>query len=65
MSFRFLQFIGLAPTERDKRLRRLLSRSYSSANVVGRGTVKIDAGEVQASPEFREARQKAKAIVGG
>ena len=64
MAIYMLQQLGLAPTDRDKRLRKLLSKSYRSTRVVGRGTVKTDAREVQDSPEFREAQEKAKTTVG-
>jgi hypothetical protein len=58
-----LELIGLAPTERDQRLRKLVSNSYTSVKVVGRGTVKIDPQEVSASDEFRQARREARMIV--
>lgn len=56
--------LGLAPSERDKKLKRLVDSSYRSTRVVGRGTVKIDPSEVRGTPEFRTARAKARLIVG-
>lgn len=55
--------LGLAPSERDKKLKRLVDNSYPSIRVVGRGTVKIDPDEVRGTPEFKTARAKAKLIV--
>lgn len=55
--------LGLAPSERDKKLKRLVDNSYSSTRVVGRGTVKIDPNEVRRTPAFKEAREKARMIV--
>ncbi|MCK0538794.1 hypothetical protein [Alcanivorax quisquiliarum] len=55
--------LGLAPSEADKRLIKLVSQSYESVRVVGRGTVKIDPHEVSQTSEFRKAREQAKAIV--
>ncbi len=63
-SMRILKALGLAPSERDKKLKELVSRSYSSVQVVGRGTVKVDPREVRLSDEFKDARKLAKAIVG-
>lgn len=59
-----LRALGLAPSERDQKLKRLVARSYASVRVVGRGTVKIDPGEVRQSNEFKEALKQARAIVG-
>lgn len=58
-----LKALGLAPSERDKKLKELVTRSYTSLRVVGRGTVTIDPREVRLSKEFREARALAKVIV--
>lgn len=58
-----LKALGLAPSERDEKLKDLVARSYTSVRVVGRGTVKIDPREVRLSDEFKLAREKAKAIV--
>lgn len=58
-----LQWMGLAPSESDKRLNELVNGSYKSVRVVGRGTIKIDPTEVYASDEFKSARKKARAIV--
>lgn len=55
--------LGLAPSERDKRLKRLIDNSYPSIRVVGRGTVKIDPNEVRSTPEFKIARARAEQIV--
>lgn len=58
--------LGLAPSERDLKLKRLVEKSYKSypsIRVVGRGTVKIDPDEVRNTPEFKTARAKAKLIV--
>ena len=59
-----LKALGLAPSERDKKLTELVTRSYTSVRVVGRGTVNIAPREVRLSDEFKEARALAKAIVG-
>lgn len=59
----FLRILGLAPSERDERMKILVSGSYDSVKVVGRGTVQIDPQEVRTSPEFQRARRQAKAIV--
>ncbi len=58
-----MEIIGLKPSARDQRLRELVTDSYSSVTVVGRGTVKIDPREVSASPEFQHARRQAEMIV--
>ncbi len=58
-------YAGLYPTEDDLRLRKLVAGSYRSVRVVGRGTVRIDPDEVNATPEMKDARKKAKAIVAG
>lgn len=58
-----LRMLGLAPSERDERMKTLVSGSYDSVKVVGRGTVQIDPKEVRTSAEFRQARGKARAIV--
>lgn len=60
---RFLRMLGLAPSERDERLSSLVSGSYDSVRVIGRGTVQIDPQEVLTSAEFRHARRQAEAIV--
>ena len=59
----FFVKLGLAPSERDKTLKRLVDNSYSSTRVVGRGTVKIDPNEVRGTPSFKQARDKARIIV--
>lgn len=59
----FLSRLGLAPNENDERLKKLISQSYQSVRVVGRGTVQIDPKEVSQSKEFKRAREQAKAIV--
>lgn len=46
-----------------KNLRRLISDTYSSARVVGRGAVKVDPSEVSNTEEFKQAKKKAKEIV--
>ena len=58
-----LRMLGLAPTESDKRLKELVSNSYNSVRVVGRGTVRIDPKEVRQTKEFKKALGQAKAIV--
>jgi hypothetical protein len=62
---RFLVMLGLAPSESDKELTKLVNNSYDSVQVVGRGTIKIDADEVYRSPEFQIMRAKAKKILYG
>ena len=58
-----LRFMGLAPSERDLKLRKLVSSSYESVRVVGRGTVMIDPKEIAESESFRQARAEARRIV--
>lgn len=58
-----LRALGLARSEEDKRLKALVSQSYSSVRVVGRGTVKIDPCEVSDTSEFKQAREQARLIV--
>lgn len=58
-----LKLVGLAPSESDKRLKKLVESSYTSVKVVGRGTVRIDPAEVRQTEEFKKASQRAKAIV--
>lgn len=58
-----LIWLGLAPSKRDEELRKLISNSYTSIEVVGRGTIKIDPKEVSATESFKRARQQAKSIV--
>lgn len=60
----FLKALGLAPSENDRKLKELVSRSYASVKVVGRGTVTIDPREVRESEEFKQARRQAREIVG-
>lgn len=57
-------WLGLTPSDADKKLKQLVQNSYESVQVVGRGTVKIDPQEVRNSVEFRRARAQAKIIVG-
>lgn len=59
----FFRFLGLAPSKNDERLKELVSKSYRSVRVVGRGTIRIDPKEVGQSEEFKRARQQARAIV--
>ena len=47
----------------SKRICQLISNTYKSARVVGRGAVKIDPSEVSATEEFKQAKKKAKEIV--
>jgi len=58
-----LKVFGLGPSKGDKRIKNLVNNSYSSVQVVGRGTVKIDVNEVRNSTEFKRASEQAKAIV--
>ncbi|MFA6220577.1 MAG: hypothetical protein WC692_12495 [Erythrobacter sp.] len=58
-----LELLGLAPSERDRRMKELVAHSYQKIEVVGRGTIKIDPEEVRSSKEFRDAREKARLIV--
>lgn len=58
-----LRILGLAPSKNDQKLTALISKSYKSVRVVGRGTVKIDPQEVTQSEEFKAAIEQAKAIV--
>jgi hypothetical protein len=62
---KFLVMLGLAPSENDKELAKLINNSYDSVQVVGRGTIKIDPGEVYRSPEFKVMQAKAKKIIYG
>lgn len=58
-----LNWLGFVPSEEDKKLKQLIQNSYSSVQVVGRGTVKIDPNEVSRTPEFKRAREEARKIV--
>ena len=58
-----LKWLGLGPNQREERLKNLVSHSYNSVRVVGRGTVKIDPKEIRNSSEFKRARGLAKNIV--
>ncbi len=58
-----LQALGLAPSERDEKLKELVGPTYTTVRVVGRGTITIDPSEVCQSAEFKRAREQAKAIV--
>ena len=60
---RILKFLGLAPTEDDKRLQELVQNTYKSVRVIGRGTVRIDPKEVRESAEFQKALSDAREIV--
>lgn len=60
-----LSRLGLAPSVEDLKLKNLVENSYSSVQVVGRGTVQIDPNEVRHSEEFQRALRQAKAIVSG
>lgn len=60
---KLLIWLGLAPSKRDMEMRELFKNSYDGVEVVGRGTLKVDPDEVRRSPQFQEARRKAKAIV--
>lgn len=50
-------------TKPEKELRRLVSESYDTARVVGRGTVKIDLSEVSGTEAFKQAIKRARSIV--
>jgi hypothetical protein len=56
-------FFSRFRSEQDQKLKQLVDSSYVSVRVVGRGTVKIDPEEVGKTPEFKQARKKAKEIV--
>jgi len=58
-----LKMLGLGPSKSDEKLKELVSRSYQSVRVVGRGTIKIDPQEVRKTEQFIRAREQAKAIV--
>ncbi len=59
----FLKMLGLAPSDKDEKLRELVAQSYKSVQVVGRGTITIDPSEVSQSQEFKNARAEAREIV--
>lgn len=46
-----------------KNLRQLISQTYKSARVIGRGGIKVDPSEVSSTKEFKQAKKKAKEIV--
>lgn len=60
---KFLVWLGLAPSDRDLELKKLIDNSYNSIRVVGRGTIKIDPKEVSSTESFKKARQEAIKIV--
>lgn len=37
-----LEMLGLAPSKQDNELKELVTQSYASVRVVGRGTINID-----------------------
>lgn len=53
-------YLGLAPSENDKKIKALVDNSYKSLRVVGRGTIVIDPKEVRATESFKRDMQKAK-----
>ena len=59
------QILGLSPSESDKKLKALVSNTYTNVNVVGRGTVNIDPVEVRSSSEFKEAIVRARLLKTG
>lgn len=63
MLHKFLVWLGLAPSEQDLEIKKLVDNSYSSIRVVGRGTIKIDPKEVSSTESFKKARQDAIKIV--
>ncbi|PJB69935.1 MAG: hypothetical protein CO093_09225 [Alphaproteobacteria bacterium CG_4_9_14_3_um_filter_47_13] len=54
-----LVWLGLAPGEEDKKLKKILKNSWENIRVSERGGVYIDRNEVAQSPEFQEAQKKA------
>lgn len=56
---KLFQLLGFAPTDRDRKLTKLISNSYRSIRIVGRGTVRICPNEVRASDDFKMARMAA------
>lgn len=57
------RFMGLFITVKDHQLKTLVQNTYQSVRVVGRGTIRIDPGEVRRTPEFQKALAQAKIIV--
>lgn len=55
--------LGLAPSEKEKELKRVVDNSYKNIEVVGRGGIKIDPTEVRNTEEFKTAQKKAKQLV--
>jgi hypothetical protein len=56
-------WLKLAPSTSDLALKDLISKSYNSIEVVGRGTINLDPVEVTSTDEWKLARQQAKEIV--
>lgn len=52
-----------ARQERDAMLSALIANSYEKIQVVGRGTIQIDAAEVASTEQFKRAREQARQIV--
>lgn len=57
---KLLILLGLAMTEKERKMKEMVDKSYESLRVVGRGTVKIDSSEVRNSKDFQVDCDKAK-----
>lgn len=57
------QTFGFAPSDDEIEMVEKIRNSYKSIEVVGRGTVRIDANEVRNDPVFIEYALKAKSLV--
>lgn len=59
----FKFFRSAEDIEMARRLDRARKNGYKSMNVVGRGTLVMDAKELSNNPRMKEARQKASELV--
>ncbi|VTQ59417.1 Uncharacterised protein [Campylobacter jejuni] len=56
-------FLGLAPDNNEMEMVKKIRDSYSSLEVVGRGTVRISAKEIRQDPAFKKLSVRAQRIV--
>lgn len=59
---KIFQWLGLSPTEEDKKISAMIKNGYPS-KVVGRGTIMIDESAVLDDENFQKMRGLAKKIV--
>ena len=62
---KFFSFIGIWGTKEDHELSEKIKKSYKSIKVVGRGTITVDANEVQQDLIDNNVYEQAKKLVEG